>query len=327
MSERAEPNERFECLVSLGSNLGQRQGLLTEAARRLAVHPLVREFRTSRLFTTPPIGGPGGQEPFLNAVAAFRTAAPAREILLWLQAIEQQLGRERKIRWDARSIDLDVVLYGDLTGGGSDLIVPHPRYTARLFVLLPACDIVPTWCDPRFGWTIQRLTDHLLAAPPSLALVGGDADCRNRFCEQVARRLDIPWFAAPPLPAAPAVAANAPADAASYGTNISGQVQIEADPGQAWIAAAPPVLPTVAEEATWSANHRLPRLLVRLQQTDALHRWPAPHQIWPRGGRWPEYRLEIGDPQWAVEELVSAFDSLRCPVTAASDDGDWWKPS
>ncbi len=87
----------------------------------------------SRLFETPPIGGPAGQEPFLNAVAAFDTDASARQILELLQQTEQRLGRTRNLRWDSRSIDLDVVLHGELVGGGTGLIVPHPRYTARQF--------------------------------------------------------------------------------------------------------------------------------------------------------------------------------------------------
>ncbi|QEG41160.1 2-amino-4-hydroxy-6-hydroxymethyldihydropteridine diphosphokinase [Roseimaritima ulvae] len=313
----------FECLVSLGSNLGDRRTLLVDAARRLAAHADVVDFRASRLYTTPPIGGPGGQEPFLNAVAAFRTPAAARDVLGWLQEIEQELGRQRKIRWDARSIDLDVVLYGDLTGGGSDLIVPHPRYTARLFVLLPACDVVPQWQDPRFGWTIERLTQHLQAAAPSLALVGGDVAVRNRLSQQVAEQLGIRWFAAPTLPATAALTANAPAHSGQYAGGTASELNIDVANDERWIAAAAPPLPSTAAGFD-SGRNRWPRLVVRLQQTDAEHRWPAPHQIWPRGGDWPEYRLEIDDRQWALQELVSAFDSLQCSVEPASEDGNWY---
>ena len=116
--------------------------------------------KASRLFETPPIGGPSGQEPFLNAVAAFETDASAREILDLLQQTEQRLGRTRNLRWDSRSIDLDVVLHGALVGGTSDLIVPHPRYTARQFVLKPACDVAADYRDPRFGWDLRTLSQH-----------------------------------------------------------------------------------------------------------------------------------------------------------------------
>ena len=103
-----------QCLVSFGSNLGTRESLIVTAARQLAAMREIENFRTSRLFETPPIGGPSGQSSFLNGVAVFETTARAREVLLWLQAIEQQLGRQRHERWAARCIDLDVVLHGSL---------------------------------------------------------------------------------------------------------------------------------------------------------------------------------------------------------------------
>lgn len=313
-----------ECLVSFGSNLGDRQALLAEAAKQLSQRSAVTNFRASRLFSTPSIGGPGGQSAFLNAVAAFQTDASAREVLGWLQVLEQDLGRRRKIRWDARSIDLDVVLYGDLTGHGTHLIVPHPRYTARTFVLVPACDVVPQWHDPRFGWTIERLTRHIQAAPPSLALIGGDVELRNRLCQRVASRLKLSYFAAPPLSASPSLTANAPANSSVYTASPSATLEIDVPPDRPWIAAAPPRLPADPVLATDTRANCYPRLIVRLQQTDAAHRWPAPHQIWPKGGHWPEYRLEIGDEDWAVEELIAVFDSLQCPVTPSSQDGHWF---
>lgn len=329
------------CLISLGSNLGNRLTLLSEGALRLSQHPEIKNFRASRLFTTPPIGGPGGQEPFLNAVAAFQTDASVREVLNWLQQIETELGRTRKIRWDARSIDLDVVLYGDLTGGGSDLIVPHPRYTARMFVLKPACDVVPEWKDPRFGWSIRRMVDHLQAAPPSLALVGGDLETRNRICNRVAEKLQIQSLPASalsePAPAEEDLpnAVFAPTPGSLQTTNWSLADLNRADEGwdapsdRPWIAASLPKLPSRQElpadepERTWRPDW--PRLVVRLQQTAAAHRWPAPHQIWPTGGDWPEYRLEIDDEDWAVQELVSAFASLQCTIEPATNDGNWFR--
>ena len=129
-----------QCLVSFGSNLGTRQSLLAAAVAELSQIAAVENFRVSRLYESPPIGGPSGQDPFLNGVAAFDTDARAVQVLGWLQDLENRLGRRREKRWGARSIDLDVVLHGNLIGGSSDLTVPHPRYAARWFVLLPACD-------------------------------------------------------------------------------------------------------------------------------------------------------------------------------------------
>ncbi|PNY36327.1 2-amino-4-hydroxy-6-hydroxymethyldihydropteridine diphosphokinase [Rhodopirellula baltica] len=177
-----------QCLISFGSNLGDRFDLIAVAAEEISRWDVIsneKPLETSRLFETPPIGGPGGQEPFLNAVGAFETTAPAREILHRLQQLEDRLGRQRRRRWDARSIDLDVVLHGRLVGGASGLVVPHPRYTARRFVLQPACDVVPHFRDPRFGWTMRELHDHLLEEAPSLALVTGSQSLRELICQRL----------------------------------------------------------------------------------------------------------------------------------------------
>lgn len=309
-----------ECLISLGSNLGDRATLLSQAAARVAALPDVASFRASRLFKTPPIGGPEGQSTFLNAVAAFSTAAAAKEVLGWLQQVELDLGRERKIRWDARSIDLDIVLYGDLTGGGSNLIVPHPRYAARRFVLQPACDVAADWIDPRFGWTLQQLSDHIQAAAPSLALVGQTAALRESLCRQVAERRSLTVVPQPPLPEPQPLAANVAVEQAWAGALARPEVWRPPEAGP-WIAAFAPSLPPT--DSARSHDARWPRLLVRLERPSAADRWPAPHQVFPRGGAWPEYRLEIDDFDWAVDELVSAYASLECPVQPITADGSW----
>ena len=95
---------KAQCLISFGSNLGDRHALVADAAKAVARLPAVADLRASRLFETPPIGGPTGQEPFLNAVAAFNTEASARKILDCLQTIEMDLGRQRRQRWGARAI-------------------------------------------------------------------------------------------------------------------------------------------------------------------------------------------------------------------------------
>lgn len=328
------------CLVSFGSNLGDRQTVLAEAAGRLARSGFVNDFRTSRLFQTPPIGGGGQQEPFLNAVGAFQTDASAREVLAALQQIEQHLGRQRRRRWDARSIDLDVVLHGDLTGGGSNLIVPHPRYTARTFVLEPACDVAAAWRDPRFGWTIEQLARHLRQGVPSIALVGGDAATRRLLCQRVSERFPVTWFREPEFANPITLRGTAPliahrqdneamqpkptGDPTTVGEISDARPKIEAGRAERWLSAYVPPLPAAGSPEADDAS--TPRLIGRLQWTDEASLWPAPHQIWPRSGRWPEYRLEINDLDWAVNELGSALDSMRCPVLPVTEDGQWFAP-
>ena len=329
-----------QCLISFGSNLGDRHELIAEAARKVAAANCVSDhggLKTSRLFETPPIGGPGGQEPFLNAVGAFDTIASAREILSLLQTLENELGRQRRRRWDARSIDLDVVLHGQLVGGGTGLIVPHPRYTARQFVLQPARDVAPHYRDPRFGWTLERLAEHLSAGSPSIALVGGEQQTRAELCRRLTEEHGIRTFAASPIPEPMNVIGNAPSPAPRLPGNAGSESSqekratigepIDVKPSEPWVSAYVPELPALDSEETNSA--RMPRLVARIQRTNIQQsneetQWPAPHQMWPAGWQWPEYRLEVSDIDWAVTELVSALESMRCPAVPVTENGDWW---
>ncbi len=289
-----------QCLISFGSNLGKRDTVIAEAARVIASSGVAENFRASRLYQTPPIGGPGGQEPFLNAVAAFDTTMSARDILAMLQATEDQLGRRRRQRWGARSIDLDVVLHGELIGGGTGLVVPHPRYTARQFVLQPALDVASHYRDPRFGWTIEQISKHLGQGAASMSLVGGDEAERAEICRRLRDKSGIVTFE----PSASSPGLIPPTDATQ------------------WVSSFVPKLP--AGDATAMAAGNIPRLITRMQRTTPETSWPAPHQIWPAGGQWPEYRLEVDDMTWAVSEIVSALASMRCPIEPVTDDGDWW---
>lgn len=306
-----------QCVISFGSNLGDRRELIAAAAQRIAGCDLIMGgdgLKTSRLFETPPIGGPGGQEPFLNAIGVFQTEAPARAVLGLLQELENDLGRQRRLRWDARSIDLDVVLHGNLVGGTTGLVVPHPRYTARQFVLRPACDVAAHFRDPRFGWTLKELSDHLDGDVPSLALVTGRKATRELLCRRLAQEYGVALRTAECF------------QAGSQSTPGSTTAATETR----WVSGFLPNLPARLPSRTGQPSLPgapmigFPRLLVRIQQSTALDRWPAPHQMWPGGWRWPEYRLEIDDMDWAVSELASALDSMRCSAEPVTVDGHWW---
>ncbi len=312
---------KAQCLISFGSNLGQRDALIAEAARTVASSSLVHAFKASRLFETPPIGGPSGQEPFLNAVAALETNASAVEILELLQQTEQGLGRTRQLRWDSRCIDLDVILHGELVGGGTGLIVPHPRYTARRFVLLPACDVASHYRDPRFGWTLRQLSEHLGQGLPSLALVGGDQRIRRELLVRLGDTHGIETFFEQPIPAPSPVAGNVPA--AGRWSPASRRQQVPETVSHPWVSAFLPKLPELTIDPRNSNS--IPRLVARIQHTTPATGWPAPHQIWPTGWHWPEYRLEVDDIDWAVGEIASALRSMRCPVHPITSDGNWWK--
>lgn len=129
------PNRAF---VALGSNLGDRWGYLRGG---LALLPDV--VAVSPVYETGPVGGPPGQGPYLNLVAELRTAATPRELLAVAQRAETAAGRTRPARWGPRTLDVDILLVGELVVEEADLQVPHPRMWERGFVLVPMADLAP----------------------------------------------------------------------------------------------------------------------------------------------------------------------------------------
>jgi quinolinate synthase len=128
--------------LGLGSNLGDREALLEEARSRLAGLRGTRLTSSSRVYVTVPVGGPE-QGDFLNQVVELRTTLSPRELLQACQAIEADLGRERRERWGPRSIDVDILWYHGLPVSEEDLQVPHPRLEERRFVLEPLAELAP----------------------------------------------------------------------------------------------------------------------------------------------------------------------------------------
>lgn len=131
--------------IGLGSNLGDRRAHLEGAVEALRSLEGFRVLRTSDWITTEPVGGPAGQPLFLNGVLEGETALPARALLSALHRIERAHGRvrEREERNGPRSLDLDLLLYGDDAIEEPDLVVPHPRLEERTFVLEPLARLAP----------------------------------------------------------------------------------------------------------------------------------------------------------------------------------------
>jgi 2-amino-4-hydroxy-6-hydroxymethyldihydropteridine diphosphokinase len=123
--------------VGIGSNLGDR-----EATIRAAIDALPGVIAVSQLRETDPVGVTD-QPAFLNGAVALETELSPRELLDRLLAVERELGRERRERWGPRTIDLDLLLYGDEAIDEAGLTVPHPRLHERRFVLEPLADIAP----------------------------------------------------------------------------------------------------------------------------------------------------------------------------------------
>ncbi|WP_226666157.1 2-amino-4-hydroxy-6-hydroxymethyldihydropteridine diphosphokinase [Microbulbifer aggregans] len=130
------------CFIGLGSNLENPAGQLRSALDDIHALPRTTLENCSSFYTSAPIG-PGEQPDYVNAVAQLETALAPNELLDALQAIEQRHGRERSVRWGARTLDLDILLFGSEIIDTTRLTVPHPRMAERNFVLEPLAELTP----------------------------------------------------------------------------------------------------------------------------------------------------------------------------------------
>jgi len=141
--------------IALGSNLGDRAAHLDFAVSRL--RSAFSNLKVSHYYDTEPVDVPGDQGRFLNAAAVGSTTAPARDVLELLLSIERERGRERPFPNAARTLDLDLILFGSAVIDEPGLVVPHPRFRERRFVLEPLAEIASDFVDPVTGLTVRAL--------------------------------------------------------------------------------------------------------------------------------------------------------------------------
>jgi 2-amino-4-hydroxy-6-hydroxymethyldihydropteridine diphosphokinase len=146
-------------VLALGSNLGDRLANLQCGVDLLCAEPGLGDVAVSPVYETVPVGGPG-QPDYLNAVLAAVTSLSARAVLDRCLAAEEAAGRVRGPRWGPRTLDVDVIVYGDVVSGDPELTLPHPRAHERAFVLAPWHDVDPAAVIPGRG----RIADLLAAA-------------------------------------------------------------------------------------------------------------------------------------------------------------------
>ena len=276
-------------LVSLGANLGNVRESMQAAKRLLSDAFGSANISTSQLYRTPPVGGPDGQGDFLNAVAAIETDRSVWEVWEIIKGIESSLGRQRQLRWEARRIDIDLLLYDQHRIWTPHLKIPHPRMCMRTFVVIPACEIVPNWIEPVTGWTISKIHEHLrlstLNCAPIRVLCQTTSQLsrlRDEFektaCSQ---HVEVIWETANP-------------------TQLS-----HCSPNKLTIAAVASPDPTTIlwEDCSkpWVHAFNLDSTPVAIKNETRILEGPR-------------YLLPSDDAKWAVHEIVAADQAMRCAL-------------
>lgn len=293
------------CLVSFGANLGDAAQTIQAAAHllreRLGLED--RHYHLSRLFKTPPVGGPAGQPPFVNAVAAIETDRSEWQVWAVIRELEMHFGRERNQRWEARKLDLDILLYDNHRIWTPHLKIPHPRMCMRRFILLPACDVAANWLDPVSNLSLQTLASNLQNQPANLCLVSTSTGSATNILAEVARLSGAQWSSSSKqhidAPVNLSVGRWVEMLASSNLGTLSNSMATNL-----WVFLA---AKTELDGVAWEDYHRNTAAKLNLIPGSTGAPWNLP------GAR---YLLASDDTDWAVHELVAALEAMDCPVEA-----------
>lgn len=316
------------CLISFGANLGVPAVTIGQAVQsiREMLGERLMSLDVSRPVRTPAVGGPTGQPPFVNAVAALQVVdCSAWDVWHIVREVEHKLGRVRQERWEARRIDVDVLLFDDQRIWTPQFKLPHPRMVMRRFILEPATDVAADWIEPVSGWTIGKLAAALTEAPASLLLLSSDMARDQALADRAAAVAqceivpNAPWVsgnqsmhAALPMPQPLGRWLRlASADLIKAETSDAGLIHSTSAPwplARLTCVLAPPSLVT---DAAWEDIHRpLARWMGLCSTSHAVMDQTRP--LWLLPG--PRYLLSTDDLVWAQHEIVAAMDAMDCPV-------------
>lgn len=171
-------------LVALGSNVGNSRRTLDDACRDLAATPGVKVVCTSRWYETSPVGGPGGQDVFLNGAVLLETSLNRRHCSTYSKPSKSNTAAYVRLRGSCKMLDLDLLLYDDIVLQSIRLTLPHPRLSYRKFVLEGAVEIAGAmYRHPCCGRTLDELRRHLETSLRYVAFVGHSAGFRMQFAE------------------------------------------------------------------------------------------------------------------------------------------------
>ncbi len=305
------------CLISFGANIGDAWATIQSAAARLREMLCVQSkwslsgdsaFQLSRSYRTPSVGGPTGQPPFINAVAAIETAATPWDVWHCIRTVEKEFGRERNLRWEARRIDLDILLYGEERIWTPHLKIPHPRMCMRRFILLPALDVARDWVDPVSGWTIDQLAANVRNGPSNFILISDQSSKAESLLAEVARRTGAEWRACSAGKSNSELSANSRWVSARTTLQQLRPAKIDETSGE-WIDSKLLIFlaPRVPDaDVAWEDYHHLLVKRMGLVASDSVQSI----------GQGPRYLLASDDPDWAVQELTAALEAMDCPIEA-----------
>ena len=169
VAEEPYPLSTRPLVIALGSNLNDRISYLQFGLESLEKRG-VRVEAVSQVYETPPIGFLN-QPHFYNQVALARTHLPPLEVLSIFQRLEAEAGRRREFPHGPRTLDLDLILLGDLIVREPGLEIPHPRWRGRSFVVIPLVEVAPGMRDPETGWEVQEIARKWSMEPEEIRVV------------------------------------------------------------------------------------------------------------------------------------------------------------
>jgi|CryBogDrversion2_8_1035294.scaffolds.fasta_scaffold02021_2 2-amino-4-hydroxy-6-hydroxymethyldihydropteridine diphosphokinase len=146
-----------KAFIGLGGNVGDSRQILMDAIICLAQYPSIQIDARSGFYTSAPVDAPGND--YINNVIAINTTLAPKPLLQVCQSVEQRFGRERPYEKAPRTLDIDILIYDNLSMNEPELTIPHPRMTERMFVLLPLLEIDPEITLPSFGKLKEKLPD------------------------------------------------------------------------------------------------------------------------------------------------------------------------
>ena len=293
-------------LISLGANLGNVRESMQAAKRLLADSFGSSNLLLSQLYRTPPVGGPAGQGDFLNAVAAIQTDRNIWEVWETIKGIESTLGRQRQLRWEARRIDIDLLLYDQQRVWTPHLKIPHPRMCMRTFVVVPAFEIVPDWIDPITGWSMSKLKDHLkcsLYNNSAIRVICQDEDQLSRLQKEFAiaaghEQVNIIWCTANPY-------------------QLAENVMIEKKSSLAGMTSHKLTIAAVASpDPTTVLWEDCSKPWVHVLNMDTSNSIDANELRCIHG---PRYLMPVDDAKWAIHEIIAADQAMQCWLEAVEE--------